>query len=129
MKKGYREEVSPIDYFPDDPEIVVKRVTFLDGDKDVGFVDLHLTEDTVYYLYLEVKPEYRGQKFIEFMSPEKQETKQKFTRPKTVWLNINPQVAKNSSIYLNARRQFNKEGKTVPTKIYMNGTKLSVEET
>lgn len=129
MKKGYREQISPINYFPDDPSKEVKRVTFLNDTEDVGFLDLFLTEDTMYILYLEVKEQYRGQRFLEYMRPDKEETKAKFVREKTVWLNINPTIVDNAPLYLEYRRKLVAEGKLPASKIYMNGSKFGIEQT
>lgn len=129
MKKGYREQISPINYFPDEPEKVVKRITFLNDQEDVGFIDIYLTDEVAYYLYVEVKPEYRSGKFMNYMTPDKEETKQKFTRPKTVWVNINPTIVDNTPKYLEYRRKLVSEGRLPSSTMYMNGSKFGVEET
>lgn len=129
MRKRYSEQIAPFNYFPNDPDKVVTRVTFYDDDKEVGFIDILLTDDTAYYLYLEVKPEYRKGKFMAFMTPDKEETKRKFIRPRTVWLNVNPAVAKKSAQYLEYRRTLTEADKLIHSKMYISGVMKAVEET
>lgn len=60
-------EPSPVNYFPNDPEMVATRITIFNYDDPIFFHDFIVHDGTLYGLYIEAMPDYRDGKWTEYI--------------------------------------------------------------
>lgn len=60
-------EPSPVNYFPNNPDMVATRLTIFNYEDPVFYHDFIIHEGTLYALYLEAMPDYRDGKWTQYI--------------------------------------------------------------
>lgn len=127
-------EPSPINYFPNDPEMVASRLTIYDYENPVFFHDYIVHNGTLYGLYLEAMPDYRDGKWVNYIdfkgTPAFQEGMALYgTYEREVFLNITPTSAPSILEAIQRRKDLTEQDIMVATKIYLNGAVMDIINT
>lgn len=127
------DEPCPITYFPNDTNTEVRRLTRTKDNEPIFFVDYVLRDETLYALYLEVSPEYRGQNWVQYLDFNKEAFAKgysefgKFT--KSVWVNTTSFAHSSLEMALEKRVQLSKESLLDPAEIFVQGSMMKYVDT
>jgi hypothetical protein len=132
---GATSQLSPITYFPDEPEKVVRRFTRTKDGEPIFWVDYTIDDDTMYVLSLFAEPEYRDGKWVEYLNFDSPEMEEAFREgyehfgkaTKTVWLGYTetPRTVRA----LEAKKSLIKRGLMDEEEIMMQGHTLGYHKT
>lgn len=132
---GATSQLSPVTYFPDEPERVVKRFTRTKDGAPIFWFDYTIDDDTLYSLSIYVEPEYRDGQWLEYINFDKPEFKEAFEKgyeefgkfSKTVWMGYNETPTFKKA--LEKRDQLSKKGVMVDSEIFMQGKTVKYHNT
>lgn len=127
-------EPSPVDYFPNDPNMKATRLTIYDNDDPVFFHDYIVYNNTLYGLYLEAMPGYRDGKWVNYIDfkggPAFEQAMAIYgTYEKEVFLNITPNSAPSILEALKRRTDLTEQDIMVATKVFLQGAVMDVVDT
>ena len=124
---GVTLEPSPINYFPDKPEVVVRRFIRTKNDNPIFWVDYIIKDDALMIISIQAEPEYRDGKWLEYINFDEarkasifEDGYQKMGKfSKTFWLGVNDNP--NFQTLLEKRDHLSKSGLMVDSEIYLKG--------
>ena len=127
-------EPSPVNYFPNDPDMVATRLTIYDYDKPVFFHDFVIYQNTLYALYLEAMPDYRDGKWVQYIDFKGgtafQEAMEIYgIHEREVILGISPYSAPSVLEAIKKRADLTEQDIFVATKVFLNGSIMDVIDT
>lgn len=130
---GMVDEPCPITYFPDDPNTEVRRLTRTKDDAPIFFVDYVLRDETLYALYLEVYPDYRGKDWIQYLNFNKETFESNYAEfgkfNKSVWVNTSNFAHSSLEMALEKRVQLSQEGFLDQGEIFVQGSMMEYVDT
>jgi hypothetical protein len=127
-------EPSPINYFPNDPNMVATRLTIYNFDDPVFFHDFIVHNNTLYALYIEAMPDYRDGKWVNYIDfkggPAFDQAMALYgVYEREVFLNITPHSSQSVLAAIEKRKDLTEQDIMVATKLFLNGTVMEVIDT
>lgn len=127
-------EPAPVNYFPNDPNMIATRLTIFNYDDPVFFHDFIVYNDTLYALYIEAMPDYRNGEWVNYIDFKGQGQFEEAMAlygvyEREVFLNITPQSAPSILDAIGKRKDLTEQDIMVATKIYLNGSVMDIIDT
>lgn len=127
--------LSPVTYFPEEPDRIVRRMTRSKDNTPIFCIDYTIEDDTMYVLSLQVEPEYRDGKWLEYVNFDRPESKGVFEEgynnfgkfSKTVWIGYTETPTFKKA--LEKRDNLSKKKIMVDSEIYMQGNTIKYHNT
>lgn len=127
------DTVSPVMYFPNDPDMVARRLTIYTYGEPVFFHDYIVHEGTMYALYVEAMPNFRDGKWLEYINfggPTFEKNYEIFGKyDREVWLNVTPYSSESILKALEKRADLTQQDLMIAAKINVTGDVVMIYDT